>query len=376
MISNRIVQKNSGNPPVNNVLWGWGLNSNGVIDKNNVGSPFSYPVSTDKTPIFRQISHGAGFACGRDTNSDLWCWGSNSYGQLGDGSTTSSSNPILVFTGVSFVSCGRHHVMALTNTNYIFTWGRNNYGQLGTNNTTNYSFPFKISNNSYIKISAGEFHSLAIEKTSSYYGYLRAWGKNLRGQLGDGTINDRSTPQKIGSYYWSEISAGGNHSLGIRYNVNGFYGWGRNVNGQLGIGNTTDYSSPVLIVNPINALIQRVYARGNTSAIIYNSTLYTFGANNSGQLGNSNTTDQSIAVQVGPASYIAKFGMAGNDNYISSFFINQNYELYSCGSGSNYRTGQGTTSNSSTFTQVGSYTNWHQLSTGGESAPFMLAIRY
>lgn len=390
MLSTRIVQKNART----NNLWGWGRNINFVISRNYNDSDYiSSPILTDKPPKFTQVSHGTGFACGIDANNALWCWGRNNDGQLGNNTTTDSSVPIQVSAPVAgytnkwtSVSCGTGHVLAIiyaSGNRYLYSWGINNYGQLGLGDTTNRSFPVKVNSFSWIEISAGAYHSLGIKYDTLSTGYCYGWGRNNYGQLGVGSTTDYSLPTLNANTgrFFHKVAAGWEHSLAIIYNGTdkNCYSWGRNDYGQLGTNNNYYYSSPVQTVGPFKN-IEAISAAGKNSGFIYNSStqsVYTFGHNNYGQLGNNTTNPYSSPIQVvnGNARQVSmiSYGSKGG----STFIIKNNNKMYSCGLNNYYQLGDGSNNNRSNFTQIGSTSDWTTLSIGGQSnyKQFMLAIK-
>lgn len=390
MISNRIVQKNNVTTSgATTNLWGWGVNNRNQI-KIGAGGGISSPIMTDKIKDWYQISNGGGFACGIEkVTYKLFCWGSNYYGQLGDGTTTLRSSPVAVGNDQwRKVACGYDHVLAIrrTTSDALFSWGRNDLGQLGDTTTNNRSSPVQIGNSQYCwhDVAAGFKFSLAIQKYQCFYsaGYLKSWGKNDYYQLGLGNTTSYSSPQQVGgSRYWTQVSAGLQHSLGINEtNFYRLYAWGRNNYGQLGDGTYTDRTSPYLTYT-FPYVIYQVEASSENSAVVTNSSrkLYTFGRNTNGQLGNGTTTtyttpqyirneafqfqftSNDVAYQVSPPSPIGQ-------GDTTAFLIDSAGALWSWGSGGGYIKGDGTTTNTSTPSQVGSATNWSKLSNNGGAA--------
>ncbi|MFT4186901.1 MAG: hypothetical protein QM613_06730 [Micrococcaceae bacterium] len=247
----------------NGQLYAWGINNNGQLGTTtNSGTSTANPTpilidsgSTGWTAIAAGYYHSLGIK-----NGQLYTWGYNNYGQLGtttnSGTSTANPTPILIDSGSTTwtaVTAGSSHSLGIKN-GQLYTWGYNNYGQLGngTSNTTANSTPILINSGStgWTAIAAGYYHSLGI-KNSQFY----AWGNNSFGQLGtttnSGTSTANSTPILInsGSTSWTAVAAGSYHSLGIK-NSN-LYTWGHNRYGQLGTttnsGTTTANPTPIQI---------------------------------------------------------------------------------------------------------------------------------
>ena len=136
------------------------------------------------------------------------------------------------------ISAGYHHVLALADNGDLYAWGRNEFGEVGNGTTKIQNTPVLIGSG-FSDIAAGYRYSLALKESSLY-----AWGYNNFGQLGDGTKTTRTIPLFIGSGF-SAIAAGHDHSLGLK--GSSLYAWGANYHGCLGDGTTTDRTAPTLI---------------------------------------------------------------------------------------------------------------------------------
>lgn len=387
MLANRIVQKNrvtTSSTTIN--LWGWGDNMYQLVQKN-ASSPFSSPVMSDQsgsTVTWLQISHGDRFTCAIDSTSKLWCWGLNTWGQLGNGNTTTQSVAVQIGTGNwNKVSCGTNHVLALSSSNKLFAWGRNNRGQLGDGTSVNKSSPVQLNSTNWLKISAGHNFSAAITDYNSggVKGYLYTWGINDIGQLGDGTTTTRYNPVKVvyanyPQYNFSDVSAGYQHCLATMYNYSFFLSWGRGDKGQLGNGNTTNFYVPSR--TSTSSKPKKIEACGDTSAFIDdNDSLYLFGSNAYGQLGNGNTIDSITPQNFVSPNYFSDIQLnAETKSKVATFAINTSGRLYSWGFGGSYILGNGSNSSISSPVQVGSANDWLELSiTGGIGSTTMFALK-
>ncbi|RBP98745.1 RCC1 domain-containing protein, partial [Bifidobacterium xylocopae] len=249
-------------------------------------------------------SHNHTLAIGSDGNT--YAWGLNDYGQLGDGTTTNRNQPVRVHTpaGVRFtqISAGFDYSLAIGDDGHAYSWGWNRFGQLGDNSTTDRNTPVRVHdpavqpNTTWTTISAGNTHSLAIDNHRHAY----SWGDNQYGELGNGSsdTNPHPTPVRVHdpTWYpnttWTTISAGGWHSLAI--NSNGYaYSWGRNNYGQLGSSDTNPHPTPVRVHDPTwypNTTWRTINAGWNHSlAIDNNGYAYSWGRNDGGQLGNGSS---------------------------------------------------------------------------------------
>jgi alpha-tubulin suppressor-like RCC1 family protein len=179
------------------------------------------------------------------------CWGDNYFGQLGDGSTTTRLTPVdavKLASGVGAISASAGaHACALMLTGEARCWGDNFNGQLGDGTTTNRHTPTKVKglSSGVSALLAGGWHTCALWET----GAVKCWGRNLNGELGDGTTTDRHTPVSP-SGLRSGVSAiypGYYHTCALMQ-AGGVKCWGKNEYGQLGDGTTTDRHTPVDVI--------------------------------------------------------------------------------------------------------------------------------
>jgi alpha-tubulin suppressor-like RCC1 family protein len=294
-------------------LWGWGYNSYGALGLGDTATRTS-PVQVGALRDWAIVSLGGdnpGFSMGIKTDGTLWAiGGSGKTGQLGTGTGYNGyyiSSPVQVgaLTTWSKISAGAigqqsGSVGAIKTDGTLWTWGDNTYGQLGQNHITNRSSPVQVgTQTNWSSISSSGWSMYAI-KTD---GTLWAWGYNGHGELGDGTTTNRSSPVQVGALTnWSLVSAGsylGYSACAIKTDGT-LWSWGYNGLGQLGDGTTTSRSSPVQVgtlTNWSKVAICGYY--GSAIAIKTDGTLWAWGYNNYGQLGQNDTVDRSSPVQVG-----------------------------------------------------------------------------
>ncbi len=184
---------------------------------------------------WKMLVSGAAHSCGLTMDGEVYCWGGNTYGQLGHCSAMDARTPVRVGgEELRFVtiSAGDYHTVGTTEDGEVYAWGRNQVGQLGDGTRQDRIQPVRVLlDEKIVMISAGANHTLALGDGGIVY----AWGRNLEGQLGDGTAERRTRPVRVaGEGWYRHISAGGNHSLGIVF-TNFLYAWGSNESGQLGV---------------------------------------------------------------------------------------------------------------------------------------------
>ncbi|KMZ41850.1 MULTISPECIES: hypothetical protein [Bacillales] len=274
------------------------------------------------------------------SDGTVWAWGANNYGQLGDGTTVQKNVPVQVkgLTKTTRIAAGMNHSVALKADGTVWSWGLNNEGQLGNSTYTNSVTPVQVVGLTDVsEIAAGKYHSLALKKDGSVWiwgafgtrdnkpnkvgdltdiraisaggihnlavkkdGTVWAWGENSSGQLGNNsTTSNYSTPTKTyGLSNIVSVAAGEYHSLAL--DVNGkVYAWGNGYSGQIGDGNSMIRIVPmnVLELTEIVEIASGSYANHNL-ALKRDGTVYAWGKNDRGQLGDGTTTNSNKPIKV------------------------------------------------------------------------------
>ncbi len=210
-------------------------------------APRFVPVPTEQK--FRSLVNGYDHQCGLTAQGKAYCWGLNEFGELGIGRTSAKETyPIAVQFSGAFTQLvtGRNGTCGLASDGTVYCWGSDEFGQLGNGETKeNKNVPVAISNSlKFISLAAGETHNCAITQQGAAY----CWGGNGKGQLGDTSFIDAYTPKAVnGSFTFKSVSAGKNHSCGVA--VDGAsYCWGADNVGQVGNGAITGLmTSPSLV---------------------------------------------------------------------------------------------------------------------------------
>ena len=292
-------------------LWAWGRNDIGQLGDGTTtdkSSPIQIGTGSDWTTVVAGGRHTLALK----NDGTLWAWGVNAWGNLGDGTIIAKSSPIQVgadsdWSGIA--AGGSSYSIALKSDGTLWAWGINNESQLGTSTSeTCINEPYTLScsttpiqvgtDTNWLAIAASGHHTVALKKD----GTIWAWGINSYGQLGDGTsgnISNKTSPIQVGTdTNWLAIAVGGNHTVALKKDGT-MWAWGRNNYGQLGDGTSGNIkTSPIQIGTETN-WSDIATGEYHTVALKKDETMWAWGRNNFGQLGDSSTNDRSSPVQVG-----------------------------------------------------------------------------
>jgi alpha-tubulin suppressor-like RCC1 family protein len=273
-------------------LWTWGVNTYGQLGIQPYLDKSHTPIAVRPDLIFTQVTAGYGHTVALDNTGQLWSWGLDNMGQLGNDLALQTYNvPVKVLEGRKFkqVSTGDHHTVALETTGELWSWGRNTNGQLGLGDRTNRPTPAKVAFAPVIdKVATGDRHTVVLDST----GKLWSWGYDEYGQLGDdATKLDQTIPKAVLSgTKFKDVAGGMFHTVAID-TTGKLWSWGWDSNGQLGdgISEPGDKPTPVAVVfEP--ALPDLVFSHvtagaRHTLAMDNTGQLWSWGLDNTGQLG-------------------------------------------------------------------------------------------
>ena len=300
----------------------WGSNSNGKIGSGNTSSalvPSAVKISGALVgKVIKQIepSSAGNHSCVIASDDKAYCWGHNGFGQLGNNNTVNSLTPVAVDTAgvlasktIKQIASGGISSCVIASDDKAYCWGSNNFGQLGNGNLKNSSTPTPVSTTGVLagktikQITAGNSYFCVIASDDKAY----CWGSNNFGQLGNGNLKNSSTPTPVSTTgvlagkTIKQITAGTEFTCAIASDDKA-YCWGSNSSGQLGNNSTINSGVPVA-VNTSGVLagktIKQISAgSSHTCAIASDDKAYCWGSNSSGELGNNSTINSGVPTHV------------------------------------------------------------------------------
>jgi alpha-tubulin suppressor-like RCC1 family protein len=309
----------------------WGDDYSGQLGDGYIGTELrKYPVQVKDVggvgvlSGILKITAGYEFTCALKNDNTTYCWGNNNYGQIGIGSTLTQSTPNQVkgvdgtgvLSDISQITTGNYHTCALkTDGSVVYCWGYNSYGQIGNNQSgNNVLVPETVSGSfspvaSVTQVDAGLLHTCALKKDNTVF----CWGYNSYGQLGIDNTNDYLVPVQVlgseGVGYLNGIemiSMGKYHSCAMKNNGIAISCWGNNQYGQLGNNTVTDLYNPNYVVGNLNlkpiSYVKSVSVGNGQACTVKDddSAVYCWGYGLYGVLGNrsSNGNFQYTPIQV------------------------------------------------------------------------------
>ena len=263
----------------------WGYNAFGMLG-NGTADSSSTPVQVQGLPgPLTALASGDGHVCGLLGTGGVVCWGSNTFGQLGDGTNNDSAAPVAV-QGVSnaiAIAAGGAHSCALRADHTAVCWGDNFDGQLGDGTKVDSVTPVQVAGgvSNAVELGVGESHTCA--RLSD--GTINCWGYNVDGELGDGTTMSRVTPAPASALSGVLSLSTGNYNNCALLSDHSVSCWGLNDIGELGNGLQTDSNTPSGVVGLSN-VAQLATGFAHSCAVSSDGTMHCWGSNSSGELGN------------------------------------------------------------------------------------------
>lgn len=306
-------------------VWGWGNNFYGQIGDS---SSFNRNIPVKVVGLSGVIAIAAGdhHSLALKKDGTVWAWGWDLFGQLGNGTGT-SNYPIKIdsLSGVIAIAAGSYHSLALKNNGTMWAWGNNTSGELGIENNSQSNYPQQVSGLSSVKsISGSSSNSYAIKQDGTVW----VWGGNTYNQLGNNTEAFSTHPrQVIGLSEVKEFTGGFQHSLALK-NDGTVWTWGNNSAGQLGNGaidSNSIYVHQPTQVQGLSGVVSLTGGGTHTLAVKNDGTVWAWGYNFYGQLGNgTNTEFYTLPVKV-TGTWQALTSVGGQKTLPEGFVLEQNF---------------------------------------------------
>ncbi len=272
----------------------WGDNEFGQLGNGESGGLEETPVAVTESTNIAQIYAGWKHSCALDVEGQIWCWGNNEYGQLGDGGLEDSTVPVAVDTSdiagdIVDLALGEHHSCARTEQGRLYCWGRNRDGEIGLGIADDEEpLPQRVEEfhgDAVVDVDAGAGHTCAVVEEIGDQ-HLYCWGRNTNGQVGNGSSADTRAPEHVDALTdVVSVEVGSEHSCALA--EDGLYCWGRTSQGRLGV--DEDFSSLTqstpLHIESLNTATQLVSGGGSTCALADDGDYWCWGRNTHGQLG-------------------------------------------------------------------------------------------
>ena len=347
----------------NNQVYCWGTGTSGQLGNGSSVNSTTAVAVTNPTGVssWKSLSLGNSHSCGIANNDQAYCWGFGTNGELGNGSTIHKNTPTAVTnpSGVSSwkaLSTGAQHTCGIADNDQAYCWGRGAEGRLGNGSTAQQNLPVAVTNptgvSSWKIINSGIYHNCAVADTDQAY----CWGYGADGQLGNGSNTQQNLPTAItiptGVSSWESFSLGIIHSCGIA-DTGQAYCWGNGFQSQLGNGTTGTYTTPSLVTNPANVSSWKSLAisESHSCGIADNNQAYCWGRGANGRLGNGTTTDSSLPLLVTNPTGTTTWEILSAGVHHSCGTADDS-KTYCWGYGAQSQLGTGSTSDSITPAQV------------------------
>ena len=316
------------------------LNGAKVFTRLNLAAFDTTTVPGNAVVSLAVTYHGA---CAARADGTVWCWGTNSKGELGpgiaNGATSLTPTQVPGISGATQVVAGIQHSCALASSGLaVYCWGYNALGQLGNNTTTSSATPILSLSYGIKQIAAGRYTTYALDRNENYF---YAWGYNAHGEVGDGTTTSTLTPQPVSVPPVRALTAGSNHAC-IQLETGAVQCWGENDEGEIGNGTTTSSSVPVTVPGLV---AQQIAAHAwGTCAINTAGKTLCWGYNLDGEIGDGSSTDRWVPTQVALGG-VTLTSVASSSSASSLCGIASTLDVYCWGDNTRGQLGDGTSNN-------------------------------
>ena len=336
-------------------LYAWGGNEWGMLGNGTSGpsAGSSVPIRIGSA-LWRDVAAGYGHSLAVKSDGTLWAWGLNDNGQLGKGDRVDRSVPTQVGAAGDWVSvfCGATNSYAINASGDLYAWGYNDFGQLGLGTKTTRLTPGKVAGSGWAKVSTGPLDCLALKADGS----LWAWGYNVNGQLGlPADYEDHTTPTRVGTAtIWRDVACGPYHTVAATTDDR-FAACGSNQYGQIGLGFPLYRCSPEQ-VGTTGGWLQVDASLTHGAGIRDDFSLWTWGYDIDGALGGSGGLTAPARVGFDNDWAAVSAGAYHGSNYTMA--IKKSGTLWAFGNNDAGQLGLGDTASRAVPTQVGTAADW------------------
>lgn len=361
-----------------NMLFGCGLGSTGKLG-TGVNTSRSSPVSVLGGVGWIDVAAaGEGAAFGLKSDGTLWAWGNGNLGHLGDGTTVNRSSPVTVVGALSWraLAAGKYAAYGITTDGQLWSWGGGLDGAKGDGTTTDTSSPGTVAGGGTTWKQVSSTATGQVAGAIKTDGTLWMWGLNSNGQLGDGTTVNKSSPITVagGGNTWKQVSAGASCAGAVKTDGS-LWTWGQGTDGMTGKGNTTSVSSPTTTAGGGYDWKFVAFNYRNNGAIKVDGSLWMWGKNESGGVGDGTTVNKNSPVTVAGGGYNWRWLSVGsyilNGDVASA--VKSDGTLWTWGYNANGQLADGTTVNKSSPVSVIT-TDWIRWSRSSNADSYMFAM--
>lgn len=325
-------------------VWNWGTGSNGQLGDGNsgIGVAVGTPVQVAGLEDFTSVADGNGFVIALRSDGTVWGWGINNSGQLGDGTTTERSRPVrtIGLTDVTAIATRGFFSLALKSDGTVWIWGPG--GGLGSTLPVIRTTPVQLTGITNVtKLAAGGGHALMLKSDKTVW----AVGGNSRGQLGDGSTTDRPFPVPVNGLSSVAAIAAGGDEFSVAVKEDGtVWAWGINFNGQLGPGggpmNFDAHATPLQVTGLPTGMTNIATGEAFCLALAVDGTVWSWGNNSNFQLGQGTSVGQNPTPKQIP-NFNGIVALAGGVNH--SVALKTDGSVWTWGGNSEGQLGEGST---------------------------------